>query len=135
MKDTGLMVDFVKTVAAGTLRLEIDDPQDRYLRTRTGRIHGWFAASDIDIPETYSFEAGSVLIPHRTVRRTDVEEVMPGYAISGFVIPYDLAEYLPYIDGRFWMVRLVLPEYRPKLLKFTIAESALGSCLAEASYI
>jgi hypothetical protein len=125
----------VKTVPAGALRLEIDDPQDHFLRTAAGEIRGWFAASDIDLPEDYYFEVGSVRLPHRAIPRSDVEDVMPGYAISGFVIAYDLAEYLPYIDGQQWTVRLLLPEYRPKLLKFTIAESALGNCLAAASDI
>jgi len=129
------MADFVKTVPAGALRLEIDDPQDHYLRMAVGEIHGWFAASDIDIPEDYWFEVGSVRIPHRTVSRADVEGVMPGYAVAGFVITYDLAEYLPYIDGHQWKVRLILPDFRPKLLKFTIAENALGNCLAAASDI
>jgi hypothetical protein len=129
------MPDLVKIGPAGTLRLEIDDPQDQYLRTATGEIRGWFAASDLDIPEDYWFEVGSVRIPHRTVRRADVEDVMPGYAIAGFVITYDLAEYLPYIDGQQWKVQLILPDFRPKLLKFTIAESALGNCLAAASDI
>src|SRR4051812_19097817 len=108
------MPDLVKSVPAGTLRLEIDDPQDHCLRTATGEIRGWFAASDIEIPEDYYFEVGSVRVPHLTVKREDVEDVMPGYVISGFVITYDLAEYLPYIDGQFWTLRLVLPEYRPK---------------------
>jgi hypothetical protein len=115
------------------LRIEIDEPQDKCLKEPTGCIRGWFAARDTDLPETFHFEIGGTPVAHSAIKREDVEGAMPGHAIAGFLIPYDLSFYLPNIDEQGLAIRLILPEYSAKTLRFKIAESALGACLAAAS--
>ena len=127
------MVEVVKAVPSGVLRVEIDDPADQLLTGPTGEIRGWFAARDIDLPEDYRFRVGAVAVPHREVKREDVEAMLPYHAVGGFVLRYDLFLYLPYIDGNKFVMQLILPEYRTRVLRFSISEAALAACLASAS--
>lgn len=115
--------------------MEIDHPIDHRLISPTGEIRGWFAAQDIDLPEAYRFQVGTVRVPCREVKREDVEAMLPYHAVGGFVLRYDLSLYLPYIDGNKLLIQLVLMEYRTRSLRFKIEESALAACLAEASDI
>jgi hypothetical protein len=127
------MVEVVKAVPSGVLRVEIDDPADQLLTGPSGEIRGWFAARDIDLPEDYRFRVGTVAVPHREVKREDVEAMLPYHAVGGFVLRYDLSLYLPYIDGTKFVIQLLLPEYRNRSLRFTISETAMAACLASAS--
>lgn len=127
------MAEVVKAVPSGVLRVEIDDPADQLLTGPAGEIRGWFAARDINLPEDYRFRVGMVAVPHREVKREDVESMLPYHAVGGFVLRYDLLNYLPYIDGNKLVMQLILPEYRTRYLRFTISEGALAACLASAS--
>ncbi len=127
------MPDLPVVVPPGTLRLEIDEPKDRRLTASSGLIRGWFAARDIDLPEEFHFEIGKTIVPHRILKREDVEGAMPGHSVMGFGIHYDLSLYLPYIEENGLAIRLILPEYPTRTLRFKITEGALVNCLAAAS--
>ena len=117
------------------IRLEVDDPPRYYLSKAQGDIRGWFASVDVELPEEFWFEIGNVRIAHRRVLREDVETAMPECNVVAFLIPYDLKKLLPYIDGQSLTIRLILPEYPSRIVKFTIAEGAMANCLAAASEI
>jgi hypothetical protein len=114
------------------LRIEIDDPDDRRIVKPAGVIRGWFAGCGIEMPEAFDFRIDGVLLPSRTVTREDVEEAMPDHTIVAFDIPYDLVNYLPYIEDRRLVIHLKIADYDPVLLRFYIKEEALASCLADA---
>lgn len=120
-------------VPKGALRVEVDDPDHYRIEKPAGIIRGWFAAQDVQIPEDFHFKIGTSRLPHSIVQRTDVETAMPEYTITGFQISYDLACWLPYIADHRLVVHLILPGYDSLLLRFTIRERALASCLASAS--
>jgi hypothetical protein len=127
------MSDAPKTVPSGLLRVEIDYPMDQHLTTPKGEIRGWFAARDVDLPENFRFEVGTMPVPFQAVKREDVEAMLPYHAVAGFIVRYDLTAYLPYIDGLNLIIRLILPEYQTRSLRFRIEPRALASCLASAS--
>jgi hypothetical protein len=118
---------------AGVLRVEIDYPIDQKLTTSKGEICGWFAALDMDLPETLCFEIGSKRIPCQQVKREDVESMLPYHAVGGFILQYDLTSYLPHIANKTLEIRMSLPHYRPRTLKFRVAERVLANCVAAAS--
>ena len=120
-------------IPSGALRVEIDAPYDLYLEKPAGDIRGWFAADDIEIPKEFSLQAGGITMPHRVVRREDVETAMPDYTIRGFVIPYDLVSYLPYLqEDNYLVIQLTVPGYNPHTLRLKIKDSALAGCLETA---
>lgn len=120
-------------VPSGALRVEIDDPPNRCIEQPVGIIRGWFASSDIEIPDDFSFQLAGIRLPHCIVKREDVEGALPEFTIVGFTIPYDLSDYLPNIQNNRLMIRLMLSGYDPYLMRFTIKDSALSLCLAAAS--
>jgi hypothetical protein len=127
------MDDLRKTsVPDGALRIEIDDPQSRRLEKPAGVIRGWFASQNMTIPEAFHFQLAGITLPHRVESREDVEEVLTGHTIVGFAIPYDLSDYLLYLQDNCLSVRLMLSGYDPYLLRFRIADRALAICLASA---
>src|SRR6516164_4051289 len=109
-------------VPKGALRVEIDTPEDRILLTPKGTIRGWFATLDTEVPEDFYFEVGAVRLAHETTRREDVEGAMPDYSIVGFNIQYDIGCYLHYITDNRLAVQLVLPDFDPYRLRFTVKE-------------
>ena len=113
------------------LRIEIDDPEDRRIVNPAGVIRGWIAGCGIEMPETFEFRIDGVPLPSRVVTREDVEEAMPDHTIVAFDIPYDLVNYLPYIEDRRLVIHLKLDDYDPVHLRFYIKEAALASCLAD----
>lgn len=119
-------------VPEGALRIEIDDPQSLRITKPVGVLRGWFATRDGELPETCTFRIGGMTLPYQMVRRMDVEELMPEHSVRGFEIPYNLSDYLPYIQDNLLVVRLMLAEYAPFVFRFRIDSSALGCCLASA---
>ena len=121
-------------IAAGTVRVEIDEPENCRIQKPKGRIRGWFAAGKlVDIPETFSFRAGNLALPHRVVRRLDVEGAMPDYVVTGFEIPYDLSTLLARIHDNRLLIHLTLADYDSYPLKFRVDDSALVQCVSAAS--
>ena len=115
-------------------KIVIDQPQNRCLTKPSGAINGWFALrGQDDIPEELEFRVGPILLPHRIIKRPDVEGAMPEYRIVGFQIQFDLSNYLLYIQDNRLVIRVTMPEYEPFRLKFTIQESAMAMCIAAAS--
>ena len=114
------------------LQVEIDDPADRRIENPEGVIRGWFAARDMEIQETFRFRIDGLKLPHRVVRRDDVELVMPGHLIVGFEIPYDLLFYLPYIQNNRLTIEMIFPNYNTLSFRFQIAETALAMCVSAA---
>jgi hypothetical protein len=129
------MLDLSKIrIPAGAVRLEIDDPEYCRIKKAMGCIRGWFAAGkSVEIPETFSFRIGGIIVPHRIVHRLDVEAAMPEYTVTGFEIAYELSVFLPYIQKKRLTMHLTLADYDAAFLRFEIAESALASCVASAS--
>lgn len=129
------MLDLSKIqIPEGAVRVEIDDPEHSRILKPAGRIRGWFAASKlIDIPDTFTFRVGTILLPHRIVHRGDVEGALPEYAVTGFEIPYDIAALLPYVRKNQLAIQLTLPDYGTPVLKFHVADCALAICMALAS--
>jgi hypothetical protein len=119
-------------IPEGALRVEIDEPENRLIEEDIGFILGWFATRDGEIPETFEFRIGGILVPHRVVDRADVESVLPDYTIVGFLIPYDLSFYLPQIQNNRLLIQLTLPGYNPHILRLGITENALATCVAAA---
>jgi hypothetical protein len=114
-------------------KVRIDQPHDRCLTKASGVINGWFAIHDEIIPEEFEFRVGPILLPHKVLKRPDVEGAMPDHTIVGFQIWFDLSNYLLYIqDGRL-VIEVKMWEYDPFRLQFTIKESALAACIAAAS--
>jgi hypothetical protein len=120
-------------VPKGALRVEIDDPEDRMLLTSKGTIRGWFATPDAEVPEDFYFQVGAIRLAHETTSREDVEGAMPDYSIVGFNIRYDIGCYLHYITDNRLAVQLVLPDFDPYRLRFTVKEIVMAACVAEAS--
>jgi hypothetical protein len=120
-------------VPKGALRIEIDDPDKNRIAKPVGIIRGWFASSDLQVPEDFHFQIGASTVPHQVLKRTDVEAALPDYTITGFKIPYDLAPFLPYITNHRLLIHLVLPGFDPCRLWFTIQDRALAICVAAAS--
>jgi hypothetical protein len=114
------------------LRVEIDDPADQRIENTEGVIRGWFAARDMEIQETFRFRIDGLKLPHRVVRREDVELAMPGHLIVGFEIPYDLLFYLPYIQNHRLTIEMIAPNYGTSSFRFQIAGTALAMSVAAA---
>ena len=114
------------------IRVEIDDPENRRIHQPAGLIRGWFAAFDAALPKSFEFSIGGLVLPHRVVKRQDVEEVLPEHLIVGFDIPYDLTSYLAYVDDSCLAIELKLPDYDSITLKFRIEAGAMAACLADA---
>ena len=120
-------------IPKGGLRVEIDDPDNSRIRKPAGLIRGWFATAESEFPEEFEFKIGGITLPHHLTRRSDVEAAMPEYNILGFNIAYDLLTLLPYISDNRLALQLILPGYDSLRLRFTVADSALASCLEAAS--
>lgn len=116
----------------GTLRVEIDDPADRLITEPSGIIRGWFSSRDQELPDTFEFRIGGIIVPHRVVSRPDVEGAMPDHDVVGFDILYDLFAYLPCIEDSRFTMYLTIPEYDPYPVRFTIKDQALANCLVAA---
>ena len=119
-------------VPDGTLRVEIDDPQNRCIEKTAGAIRGWFATRGQELPESFCFQLCGKTLPHTLENRMDVEAALPGYAIVGFKIEYDLTDYLLYIQNNRLGIQLQVSDYEPYFLRFTVEDSALAVCLAAA---
>jgi hypothetical protein len=114
-------------------KLVIDDPADYRLTKPAGTIRGWFAVHRYEIPEDFQFCVGPLVVPHRLLRRQDVEGAMPEHSVTGFQMRYDLMNYLPYIDEKGLLIRLELPDFDPLPMRFIIEERALANCIAAAA--
>ena len=80
-------------------KVVIDLPEKRRITKASGVINGWFAVREQqDIPEELAFRVGPIPLPHHILKRPDVEGAMPGHAIVGFQIQFDLSNYLLYIQ-------------------------------------
>lgn len=119
-------------VPEGGLRVEIDDPQSRSIEKPAGIIRGWFATRGADVPDEFRFQVGGIALPHRVVERVDVEAAMPGHAIVGFELRYDLSDFLPQIQSGRFGIRLSPAGYDSVMLRFKVEENALALCLASA---
>jgi hypothetical protein len=120
------------SVPAASVQVEIDEPLDHWIAKPSGAIGGWFATRGGELPEEFYFRMGPVTLPHAIVRRQDVEEAMPEYRILAFQIPFDLFEYLPYVQDHRLVIQLVVAECSPVSLRFRVRESALASCISRA---
>lgn len=119
-------------VPAGAVRVEVDNPDDCCITKPSGVISGWFATADWENPEEFQFRVGPIILPHTHNKRADVEGAMVGHRVAGFQIRFDLIDCLPYIEDNRMVIQLVLLDYQPFPLRFTVKESALASCLAAA---
>lgn len=113
----------------------IDQPENRCIAKASGVINGWFAVHDEVFQEEYQFRVGPILLPHKVLKRPDVEEAMPEHTIVGFQIRFDLSNYLYYIDDGKLVIHVTISDYDPVRLQFTVQESALAACVAEASEV
>lgn len=129
------MLDLSKIrLPEGSVRFEMDDPENYLIKKPVGCMRGWFATGkSMEMPETFSFRIGGIRVAHRMVQRPDVEMAMPECIVTGFEIPYDLSVFLPYIEGCRLRLQLTLADYDAASLRFRIAESALARCVAWAS--
>ena len=113
--------------------MEVDEPESRVIGKPVGVIRGWFAMrDDVEVPESFEFRLGGVIVPHGIVQRVDVEAALPDYRIVGFTIPYDLSDYLPEIQNNGMVIQLTLPGYDAMFLRFKVEDKALAICLATA---
>ena len=120
-------------IPKGALRVEIDDPEKNWIKKPVGVIRGWFATSDLELPEDFHFRVGGVTLPHTLTQRSDVEGAMPDYNILGFNLPYDLFPFLPDISDNRLVIHLDLPGYDPFHIRFRVDDRALAICLEAAS--
>jgi hypothetical protein len=120
------------TLSDEAFRLEIDRPVDCVIVKPVDVIRGWFSTSGGETLEVLNFRLGGIVVPHVAEERWDVEEVLPEHVVKGFLIPFDLAFYIQYIEDKCLVLQLTLVGYDPIPLTFTIEESALAICLYSA---
>lgn len=112
------------------LQVRIDDPADYEIPRPAYDIRGWLS-SDENV-KTVEFAVGAVPVGFSTMMRPDVEMAFPGHTVRGFILHLDLRHHMTAVRNRRFQLIIRAGSQAPADVTFTVAPSALASCLAAA---
>lgn len=113
--------------------LRIDNPADLVLRTPVCRIRGWCAWTGSAAIGRFELRIGDARVPWQPQTRPDVTAGHPDMRATGFIIDFDLSQYLYAIRSNELSLVAAVSATRETELQFSVAPGVLANCLAAAA--